>query len=482
MEYTLFPGFCLEKLQEAAGILEGPLEIAATILQNAQFSEIRTSIENDQKTKSLERAQKRGLEFRNGKTKSHMKPELVVAFFIARNFYNDCYGSRGYQLMCENSSLQKFIAKMGLVSFPKKNTIHDQISLLSERSFFLFNKATLNCVQQEGLDDFSALIIDSTAVEADSSWPVDSEILKKLCSKFMKYLEEIHQDLPSLVKRKIPIQRLQNYCRNLAELDFEISYLKGRKGARSMRKKLYVHEVIARSRKFIERFEVILKRIKQLPQSFSTIDAIQETASRFLDKLLMVEHRFGVAPQDYDDKTARKIYSMSDDDASFIKKGGRETIFGYRPSFSCSAMGFISSFTLEAGNTNDSKAFSKCLERNKEATGVYPSMISVDDGYSSIKNLNLAIDQEASLISISGSKGKKILGTELYDSQQYKLARNIRSISEGTISKLKNYHGLKRFRVCGIKRVRQETFIAVIGFNLERLCQLLSQNVLKVAA
>ena len=71
---------------------------------------------------------------------------------------------------------------------------------------------------------------------------------------------------------------------------------------------------------------------------------LDEDFSRFIDKVLMVEHRFKMAPEDYDAKTARKIYSMSDDDAAFIKKGGRETVFGYRPNFAFSANGFLTSF------------------------------------------------------------------------------------------------------------------------------------------
>ena len=109
-------------------------------------------------------------------------------------------------------------------------------------------------------------------------------------------------------------------------------------------------------------------------------------------------------------------------------------------------------------------------------------MISVDDGYSSAANLEDAIEKGATLISISGSKGKQLLGEEVYESENYQLARNIRSISEAGISKLKNYHNLERFTVCGLKRVRQEILISTIGFNLERFCQLLCQMEQEVAA
>ena len=248
-----------------------------------------------------------------------------------------------------------------------------------------------------------------------------------------------------------------------------------------MRYKSYTQELLPRCRKFITRLKKVLPKIKQHCSSINS-SMIDEDFSRFIDKVLMVEHRFKMAPEDYDAKTARKIYSMSDDDAAFIKKGGRETVFGYRPNFAFSANGFLTSFTLESGNTSDSKAFADCLVENKKMTGEAAMMVSVDDGYSSAMNLDYAIEQGAELVSISGSKGKKLLGEEIYESENYQLARNIRSISEAGISKMKNYHNLERFTVCGLKRVRQETLISTIGFNLERLCQLLCQIELQVAA
>ena len=240
-----------------------------------------------------------------------------------------------------------------------------------------------------------------------------------------------------------------------------------------MRRQLYTKELLPKCRKFIKRLEEILPKIKQHCSVIQSM-LIDEYFSRFVDKVLMVEHRFKMAPENYDAKTARKIYSMSDDDASIHKKGGRETVFGYRPSFAFSASGFLSAFTLETGNTSDSKAFIKCLEKSEQMTEKTPAMVSVDDGYCSSENLNHAIQNGTALI--NQRIKRSTLGDDIYESENYQLARNLRSISEAGISKLKNYHNLARYTVCGIKRVHNKTLIKAIGFNLERLCQLLCQN------
>lgn len=478
---TLFPGYFIEELQQTVGILSGPLKIAGQIILLPEFEAIKKSIEVDQLQLSKDRAATRNREFKNSNTQKHPPAELVVALFIARHFYDNCYGDRGYSMLCENNSLHQFIGRLGIGKFPSRNTIHEQISALSEKTLKLFHQAVLNCVKACGLDDFAAIIIDSTAIKADSSWPVDSELLKNLSAKTMENIQRVHDKLPCLERRKIPLKRLQNYCDDMSKLNFEISMFKGKKGAKKMRRNSYTQELLPRCRKFMARLEKVLPKIKQHCGSV-TVLTIDESLSRFTDKVLMVEHRFNMAPEDYDTKTARKIYSMSDDDAAFIKKGGRETVFGYRPNFAFSANGFLTSFTLESGNTSDSKAFTNCLVENEKMTSETAMMISVDDGYSSAANLDYALEKGAELVSISGSKGKKLLGEEIYETENYQLARNIRSISEAGISKLKNYHNLERFTVCGLKRVRQETLISAIGFNLEKLCQLLCQIEISVAA
>jgi hypothetical protein len=478
---TLFPEYFIEELQQTVGILSGPLKIAGQIILLPKFEAIKKSIEVDQLQLSNDRAATRNREFKNSNTQKHPPAELVVALFIARHFYDNCYGDRGYSMLCENNSLHQFIGRLGIGKFPSRNTIHEQISALSEQTLKLFHQAVLNCVKACGMDDFSAVIIDSTAIKADSAWPVDSALLKSLSGKIMKNILSVHDKLSCLERRKIPLKRLHNYCDDMRKLDFEISMFKGKKGAKKMRRNSYTQELLPRCRKFMARLEQILPEIKQRCGTAKAL-TIDECLSRFTDKVLMVEYRFNMAPEDYDAKKAREIYSMSDDDAAFIKKGGRETVFGYRPNFAFSANGFLTSFTLDSGNTSDSKAFTNCLMENEKITGETALMVSVDDGYSSAANLDYALEKGAELVSISGSKGKKLLGEEIYETENYQLARNIRSISEAGISKLKNYHNLERFTVCGLKRVRQETLISAIGFNLEKLCQLLCQIEISVAA
>mgnify|MGYP000628030779 CR=1 FL=1 len=472
MNDTLFPEYFRQELKKCVGILAGPLQIIGKILLDASSHELKRAVRKDQEAVSIQRAKDRNREYSGLGSQKHMRVELVIAFCVARNFYPNIFGTRGFSLMLESDSLKEYLASLGVSSFPSKNAIHDQVTGISESTLTLLNNLILKHVQQSGLDDLSALIIDSTAVEADSAWPVDSNLLKKIALKVLKLLVKFHSSLPVRIQRTIPIKRLQNQQKKLSELDFEISNLKGKKGAPKMRAAMYL-KVLEYCQSFISRYEVIFPKLEKQGMSVVFGQRISEAFNLFYDKYLMVADRFKIAPVEYDKKTARKVYSLADDQAAFIKKGGRETIFGYRPNFGCSMYGFITGFTLEEGNSNDAKSFPNVLRKHIQSTGDSPGLISVDDGYSSAENLDLAIELGVAVMSVSGSKGKRLLGDDLYGSDEYRRARHLRSKSEGVISKLKNTHFMNRFRVCGTKRIRQELLISIIGYNLERLMQLL---------
>src|SRR6202040_4265878 len=80
---------------------------------------------------------------------------------------------------------------------------------------------------------------------------------------------------------------------------------------------------------------------------------------------------------------AEKIISLSDSDASFIVKGGWNTLVGYRPQLARSGSGFVTALVLPQGNAADSPHLVEMVKEQITNTGVIPAMTSTDDGYSS---------------------------------------------------------------------------------------------------
>ena len=79
---------------------------------------------------------------------------------------------------------------------------------------------------------------------------------------------------------------------------------------------------------------------------------------------------------------AEKIISLSDSDASFIVKGGWNTVVGYRPQLARSGRGFVTALVLPSGNAADSPHLVIMVKEQITNTGLIPSTASADDGYS----------------------------------------------------------------------------------------------------
>jgi transposase, IS5 family len=176
-----------------------------------------------------------------------------------------------------------------------------------------------------------------------------------------------------------------------------------------------------------------------------------------------------------------KILSLSDTTAAFIKKGQRDPVIGYKPQVGRTREGFISSFEIDAGNPSNSSRLEPMVNRHIQTTGVTPKNISVDDGYSS-KSIRIALcKNEEVVVSISGSKGKKIIPDELlWDTASYQDARQNRSSVESLIFTLRYKFHLWCFSRRGLDGVRSELTEKVIVRNLWRSAYLTSRQ--KLAA
>jgi hypothetical protein len=102
-----------------------------------------------------------------------------------------------------------------------------------------------------------------------------------------------------------------------------------------------------------------------------------------------------------------RIISLSDPDASFIVKGGWNTVVGYRPQLARSGRGFVTGLFLPRGNTADSLHLVAMVREQIANTGIIPSMASVDDGYSSQLGRNEVLGLGLKGVSIGGAKARR---------------------------------------------------------------------------
>lgn len=163
-------------------------------------------------------------------------------------------------------------------------------------------------------------------------------------------------------------------------------------------------------------------------------------------------------------KNGEKFLSISDPDVGFIQKGNRVPIIGYKPQLALSGNGFISGYITPEGNASDTSMFLLMLEQVIDNTSRVPSLVSVDDGYSSEKNLEDSLGLGVTTVSFSGSKGKR-LTEDFWGTTECQYARNKRSAVESLMFTMKFNHKFGQLSRRGLNNVHAEQLEKVIAYN-----------------
>ena len=168
-------------------------------------------------------------------------------------------------------------------------------------------------------------------------------------------------------------------------------------------------------------------------------------------------------------KSRKRVLSLADRSAAFIETGGREPVIGYKPQLARSRAGFVTALIIDTGNVADCKQLFPLLTHTIANTGLVPASANVDDGYSSAAGLAQAHVLGVAKVSISGAKGRALLGEELCNHQDYITLRAERSAIESLMFTLKFNHGFGRAGRRGLVVVRGELTLKILAYNFDRM-------------
>lgn len=397
---------------------------------------------------------------------------IVYLFLMLRGFNGGCKDQHARLLLEESITLRLWLDHLGL-ELPPASTLSDNLNAVSNQTRGLIQQAQLRFILQQGLDDFQKCFIDSTAVEANTDRPTDSTILVKLIARVCTTGGNLHRmDLPDM--NQIGLLEQQEELRRMSQ---QIDFLNGRARGEQKRKKLYF-QLLRRVRRLRKRLLRDLESVRRnlegradLPPSRRLMGeealcliahdlAALEQAANVCERRIIEEQKVPVA---------EKIISLSDSDASFIVKGGWNTLVGYRPQLARSGRGFVTALVLPLGNAADSPHLAPMVKEQITNTGIIPSMASVDDGYSSQQGREEALRLGVKVVSISGAKGKKIIEAQQWKSQPYRRARAERSAIESLVFTLKESFEFAEMMRRNHENVLAEMLEKVLAYNVSQI-------------
>ena len=105
-------------------------------------------------------------------------------------------------------------------------------------------------------------------------------------------------------------------------------------------------------------------------------------------------------------------------------------------------------------------------------TGVIPSIASADDGYSTQQGRAEVLGLGLQVVSIGGAKGKKITGTQQWNSWPYRQARAERSAVESLLFTLKEGFEFGELVRRTYENVLAEMLEKVLAYNISQIIRL----------
>jgi len=404
-----------------------------------------------------------------------MTPVITYIFIMLRGHFSSLTASRAIDRIRDSKVVDVYIRTYGDGKMPGRTTALENVNAVSLDTKEYIHQCQLEMAHAEGLDDFSQLILDSTAVKADSCWPTDSGVLCDVLHRAYRKSQRLNEmfGIPNFMDGY-----MNTWLGKIKSYHFLISVTSG-KGAkvkrRSVYRKLYreVEKFVGHVRKELRKHGSIMEAADLPPSSRDRLDKFWGSIADDMDDAELVMSYSKERIIDEKDTDAEKIISLSDGSAAFISKGGRETIVGYRPQVGRSGNGFVTVLHVPEGNAGDAPQLEHLVEMAIENTGIVPQCVSTDDGYSSKRGRDAVLKIKGiEAVSISGSKGKNLISEEDWESELYREARRNRSAVESLIFVLKYSFRFGRLRRRGIESVREELLEKAIVHNFSRMALL----------
>ena len=406
-----------------------------------------------------------------GTGRPRIHPLVVFIFLMLRGRCGGSCDQTVRELILESRSLE--VALLPYVDhIPGATTILENINCLQDSTLEYIHRAFLKVALDEGLDDFSKLAVDSTAIKAASAWPTDSKTIVDLCGRFLR--EEIK--LESWGLQRPGDACCKRWWEQLQALHKSISMVGSGKGAKARRKQLY--------RDF---FQIACQLLSALLERYQNILQWQnsgglepyrgELAACRIDALgedvfnacTTLRHAVDRIEEIKMPKTRERVLGIADRAAAIIVKGGREPVIGYKPQLARTEQGMITVMQVDSGNPSDSACLEGVIKASIEAVSIVPAQVSADDGYSSLQGVNAVKELGVGEVSISGAKGKRLLGEEAWELESMKELRAWRSSVESVMFVLKHGYRFGQLGRRGIEAVRRELTEKVLAYNLERI-------------
>ena len=358
----------------------------------------------------------------------------------------------------------------------KHNAFNQAFNRLTPETLEVINDLVVNSAVDLGLENGKKLRVDTTVVETDIHYPMDSTLLWDA----VRVVSRLVGDLDELLPEGVPgfTNRTRSARRRMQEIQ-------------RMTPKERQNQLVPKYRELIHTADQVVGNAREAlkkTEGVRCIDLMTDIAIKAVRK--QIDHYCGLGDQVIDQARRRvlnqeqvpneeKIFSIFETHTDLIKRGKilKPVEFGHKVYLAESACGLITQYRVLDGNPTDDVHVEDSLKRHQETFGEVPKLYSADRGFFSQRNIKYCKDAGVELVCIPQRGGKKTAVQAFHEkSRPFKDGQRFRAGIEGRISVLFRGRGMKRCLADGRERFELLVGAAVLANNLMVIARLLLQK------
>jgi transposase, IS5 family len=407
------------------------------------------------------------------------RPSIPIETYLRLMFLKYRY-RLGFEPLCrevaDSISWQRFcrIPLGGRVPHP--TTLMKITSRCGEEAVDALNDALLARAAEAKVLKLHKLRADTTVIEANVAYPVDSSLLAKGIARLARLAKRAHR--AGLATRT----RLRDRSRRGHRRAREVVNTLRRRGesARDELRRLNT-EIADLAARVVAEADLVVRNARRTLRQLgpratgrqrAIVEELDQTAQRVATVAAQTRQRVvdGETPDG-----ATRIVSLHDPDARPIRKGrlGHPVEFGYKAQLVDNPDGIVLDWRVEQGNPPDAPQLVPAIERIRRRTGKTPRAVTADRGYgeAAVEDDLRALGVNKVCIPRKGRPGAS--RRQIEASRPFQRMVRWRTGSEGRISCLKRDYSCRRTRMDTLTGARTWTGHGILAHNLIHIAALI---------
>lgn len=415
-----------------------------------------------------------------GKTSSESKPqrrrrknrgrpgeitcEQALRCALLKQYKNLSYRELAHQIAI--TPIYRKFTRFYSCAIPHFSTIERVVKRIGPATMEKAIEYSVRLAMKKGVEDGRSVRQDSTVVESDIVYPLDSRLLNDSVRVLTRLLYRLQREVPEC---KFVVH---DRTRRSKKRSYQIVLCRG-KNTEQRRKALYKDLLGVHS-------EVLLmaERVLEAVGSVAGLSARPVAVSLMDDLQRQVELGRQVHSQTYRRvlkgekiESGEKVVSIFETHTDIIRRGKSEspTEFGHKVDFGIGRSGLVVRCQVLEGNPVDSDAVASALKDYEALFGKVPEEFTADRGYFSSANEELAHEMGVKKVALA-KRGKMSAARERLQRQPwFRRLMRFRAGIEGCLSTLLRSFGLTRCLWKGWQSFQAYVGVSVFTYNLRLL-------------